>query len=78
MTVLKVHQILVIEKECPQYDIVIEKDDKLSGKTEEDVNAFIGNYMEAALDYELSVIQKLRYFCKSFDEEAKSLYRYYI
>lgn len=54
------------------------KDDKFSGKIGEDVNEYIFNYKEAAIDYELSTDQMLKYFHNLFDGEAKSFYRHHV
>lgn len=51
------------------------RDERFTGKLGEDINEFLSNYNEAALDYNLSQSQKFRYVHNLFDGEAKRFFR---
>ena len=51
------------------------REERYSGRIGEDINEVVDNYCDAADDYNLNEDQKLRYFHKVFDGEAKRFYR---
>lgn len=55
----------------------LKKDDKFSGKLDKDIIELIATFMEAALNYELSAIQKLKYFHDLYFDDARRFYRTY-
>jgi len=51
------------------------REDRFSGKVGEDINEFINSYSEACLDFEMNATQKLKFFHRIFEGEAKTFYR---
>lgn len=54
------------------------KGDNFFGKLGEKINDLMATYMEAALDYEISITQKLRYVFNLFSHDARCFYRIYV
>lgn len=52
-----------------------QKDERFTGRIVEDINEWIQNYKDAALDYKLDETQKLCFFQIFSDEESKRFYR---
>lgn len=51
------------------------REDRFSGKVDEDMNEFNNNYPDASSDYQLSEIQHLKYIQNLFDSDAKRFFR---